>query len=123
MARTTGIPWCDHTFNPWWGCTRVSAGCDNCYADAWARRLGLRLWDGGPRRFFPQKRWDEVLKWNAAAAAAGVRRRVFCGSMCDVFEACASAEFDVAREKLWQLIERTPALDWLRLDIPLASPS
>ena len=28
------IEWCDHTFNPWIGCQKVSPGCDHCYAEA-----------------------------------------------------------------------------------------
>jgi len=32
MAEITGIAWTDHTFSPWWGCTKVSPGCDFCYA-------------------------------------------------------------------------------------------
>jgi protein gp37 len=122
MGDKTGIAWTDATFNLWWGCTRVSAGCDNCYADAWARKFGFKLWDGGPRRFFGQKHWDEQLKWNAQVAASTggasgtrVRKKVFCGSMCDVFEAAASAELDEPRERLWMLIEQTPNLDWLLL--------
>lgn len=34
MGEQTNIEWCDHTFNPWFGCTGVSPGCDNCYAEA-----------------------------------------------------------------------------------------
>jgi hypothetical protein len=32
MAETK-IEWCDFTFNPWYGCTKVSPGCDHCYAE------------------------------------------------------------------------------------------
>ena len=39
MGKETGISWTDHTFNPWWGCTAVSAGCDHCYAERMAVRL------------------------------------------------------------------------------------
>ncbi|HZR35162.1 MAG TPA: DUF5131 family protein [Nevskia sp.] len=34
MAAQTEIAWCDSTFNPWIGCTKVGPGCDNCYAEA-----------------------------------------------------------------------------------------
>lgn len=34
--KGTTIEWADHTFNPWWGCVKVSPECDNCYAEAWA---------------------------------------------------------------------------------------
>jgi protein gp37 len=53
------------------------------------------------------------LKWNAEAAREKVRRRVFCASMADVFE--ARAELNWWRAKLWPLIEETPWLDWLLL--------
>jgi hypothetical protein len=34
MGENSKIEWCDHTFNPWIGCQKVSPGCDNCYAEA-----------------------------------------------------------------------------------------
>ena len=33
MAENSKIEWCHHTFNGWRGCTKVSAGCEHCYAD------------------------------------------------------------------------------------------
>jgi protein gp37 len=39
MSGRTGIQWTDSTWNPVTGCTRVSAGCDNCYAATLANRL------------------------------------------------------------------------------------
>lgn len=118
MGKKTGISWCDHTFNPWWGCTKISAGCDNCYAATWSKRTGFDVFGADkPRRFFGDKHWNEPILWDAAAAAAGVRRRVFCGSMCDVFEVDKSAEhqMDHTRDALWHLIDNTPNLDWLLL--------
>jgi protein gp37 len=44
MAEKTAIGWTDHTFNPWWGCERVSPGCQHCYAETFAKRLGKDLW-------------------------------------------------------------------------------
>lgn len=114
MAENSKIEWTHHTFNPWWGCIRVSPACKHCYADTWARRLGLDLWSAkSPRRFFSEAHWREPLKWNREAVADGVRRRVFCASMADVFE--KRRELDAWRDKLWPLIEETPALDWLLL--------
>jgi protein gp37 len=121
MGEKTNIPWCHHTFNPWWGCTKVSAGCANCYADAWAKRTGFDVFgQDKPRRFFGDKHWAEPIAWDAAANAAGERRRVFCGSMCDVFESdglepSGADERDYARDALWHLINGTPRLDWLLL--------
>ena len=40
MSTKTGIQWTDHTFNPWWGCIRVSPGCEHCYAETLAKRYG-----------------------------------------------------------------------------------
>jgi protein gp37 len=114
MAKNSTIEWTHHTFNPWWGCTKVSPGCKHCYAETFAHRVGEDIW--GPRasrRFFSEAHWREPVKWNSEAASAGVRRRVFCASMADVFE--NRAELEQVRERLWQLIADTPALDWLLL--------
>lgn len=113
MAEKTGIAWTDHTFNIAWGCMKVSPGCAHCYADTLSSRYGFDVW-GPPakttRRTFGAKHWKDPMKWNAAAAKAGVRRRVFCSSMCDVFE--DHPTIDAEREKLWPLIRATPWLDW-----------
>ena len=37
MGSKSKIEWTDHTFNPWWGCTKVSPACDHCYAESKAR--------------------------------------------------------------------------------------
>jgi len=114
MAKNSHIEWTNHTFNPWWGCQKVSPACDNCYAETWAKRVGRTLWgQDAPRRFFGDTHWTEPLKWNREAADAGIRSRVFCASMADVFEARSS--LDKERERLWALINRTPNLDWLLL--------
>jgi len=110
MSEVTHIAWTDHTFNPWWGCVKVSPGCANCYAEALADRMGkYGLWgkEGGPRRHLSAKYWNEPRKWNAKATR---RERVFCGSMCDVFEKHSGVA--LLREAMWHLIEETPNLDW-----------
>jgi protein gp37 len=120
MGANSEISWTDATFNPWWGCVKVSPACTNCYAAAWAKRHGT---DWGPkarRRFFGEKHWNEPLKWNTKAAAEGVRRRVFCASMADVFELLPDGHPDqdqmtAERYRLWKLIGETPSLDWLLL--------
>jgi protein gp37 len=114
MGKESKIEWTHHTFNPWWGCIRVSPACKFCYADTWAKRLGADLWSANAeRRFFTDAHWNEPLKWNREAASQGVRRRVFCASMADVFE--DRRTLDASRERLWRLIEATPQLDWLLL--------
>lgn len=117
MGEHTGIHWTHHTFNPWIGCMKVSPGCANCYAETLAtNRMGLDVW--GPaatthRKMMSENYWKEPLKWNRKAEAEGVRRRVFCASMADVFE--DHPDLNEPRARLWNLIEATPALDWLLL--------
>lgn len=113
MGENSSIEWTHHTFNPWWGCARVSPGCVHCYAESFANRFGVKWGAGADRRFFGEKHWREPLKWNARADERGVRERVFCASMADVFE----NRTDLAswRWKLAMLIHATPALDWLLL--------
>jgi protein gp37 len=108
----TRIEWCDFTFNPWVGCTKVSPGCDHCYAEGWAKRSGQVQWGNHPRRRTSEANWRQPVKWNKQAAAEGVRRRVFCASLSDVFDNKAPPEW---RQNLFTLIEATPNLDWLLL--------
>lgn len=116
MGAESKIEWTDHTFNPWWGCQRVSPGCEHCYAETFAKRVGLKVWgpsSSSERRFFGDKHWREPLKWNAAAEREGRRARVFCASMADVFE--ERADLVDHRARLFRLIEATTRLDWLLL--------
>jgi protein gp37 len=109
VGEFTRISWTDHTFNPWWICTEVSPGCDNCYAREFAKRYGFEWGKGVPRREFGDKHWNEPLKWNRAAAKEGRRHRVFCASMADVMDDEAPVG---VRERLWDLIDATPWLVW-----------
>lgn len=116
MGKNSAIAWTDHTFNPWWGCTKLPdrRECDACYAEAFSLRTGHHVWSKtAPRRLFGSSHWREPFKWDAAASKAGKRATVFCGSMCDVFEDNADAE--IQRPKLWDMIRRTPSLTWLLL--------
>lgn len=95
MGEQTEIEWCDHTFNPWIGCTKVAAGCVNCYAEALAKRTGLATWGpSGTRVRTSDDNWRQPIKWDARAARDGVRRRVFCASLADVFESWDGAVVD-----------------------------
>lgn len=114
MGKNSAISWTDHTYNPWWGCQRVSPACEHCYAEAFAKRTGNKVWGAqSPRRFFGEKHWSEPVKWNRQAEVEGKLRRVFCASMADVFE----DREDLLRERarLWELVEATPYLTWLLL--------
>ncbi len=114
MGEHSAIEWTDHTFNPWEGCTRVSPGCANCYAEARDRRFtgGAHWGPGAPRRVTSPANWKLPLRWNRAAEKAGVRYKVFCGSLCDVFDPEAP---EGAWAWLRSLIIATPHLDWLLL--------
>jgi len=114
MGKHSHIEWTDHTFNPWWGCSKVSPACQHCYAETLTVRFGGATWGArGQRRFFGPEHWREPVKWNQEAERQGRRFRVFCASMADVYE--DRADLLREREKLWNLIERTPSLDWLLL--------
>lgn len=130
MSDLTGIDWTDHSFNPWWGCFRVSDECKLCYAaELAASRRGMpELWRGPEHPILEQSDayWAKPLTWNRASerdvllrerfpdATEGVglgrRHRVFCASMADVFE--ERRDLDPIRHRLFALIAATPHLDW-----------
>ena len=72
MGANSRIEWTDHTLNPWEGCTKVSAGCAHCYAEARNARFGggtAPNWGkGAPRRRTSVQNWNQPIKWNKAAA-------------------------------------------------------
>ena len=110
MGYQSAIEWTTHTYNPWWGCVKVSDGCKFCYAETLANRYGHDNWGPNkPRRLMSDSYWTEPLKWNAQAQRANARARVFCASMSDVFEERAP---EGQLERLWTLIRATPFLDW-----------
>ena len=114
MAETTEISWTHSTFNPWIGCTKVSPGCDHCYAERdMAIRRGRVVWGAGQARSRTgEDYWKKPLTWNRKAAKSGQPWRVFCASLADVFDHEVPDEW---RADLWALIAATPALTWLLL--------
>jgi protein gp37 len=116
MGVATKIQWTHHTFNPWRGCTKVSPGCANCYAEKLGARNRAVLGEWGPagrRAIAAESYWRQPTAWDRAAAADGVRRRVFCASLADVFE--DNGQVVDARARLFDAIDRTPNLIWLLL--------
>lgn len=112
MGQETGIAWTHHTANFWWGCQRVSPGCEKCYAEVLATtRRKLKVW--GPPSTTERLRmkgvWADVPKWNAAAARDGVRRRMFVSSMADIFE--DHPQVAPWRAEALALLEKCTALD------------
>jgi len=141
MGKNSAIEWCDNTFNPWIGCSKVAPGCTHCYAEAFAKRYDKAAWGPkGTRVRTSAAYWREPLKWNKRAAAEGTRPRVFCASLADVFEdwdgpmlnsgvrynpvpvkfgeqtvGYRAMRMDDVRMDLFALIDATPNLDWLLL--------
>ena len=101
MGETTKISWCNHTWNPWLGCTKVSPGCRSCYAE----RIETRA-----RRDFSivrrAKNWTNPFKWQKEASEAGEHRFVFTCSMSDFFHEDA----DEWRDEAWGIIRMCPNL-------------
>jgi protein gp37 len=81
MSDTTTIEWTDSTWNPVTGCTKVTPGCDNCYAETFAER-----WRGTPGHHF-ENGFDLTLRPNALTMPLRWRkpRKVFVNSMSDLF--------------------------------------
>lgn len=129
MAEETKIQWCDHTFNPWIGCAKVSPGCANCYAEVStpSRAFGVKWGRGQPRKRTSSGNWKEPIKWNRDAERRRVmelhsvgagevhsfqRPRVFCASLADWLDDEVPVEW---LADLLKLIHDTPNLDWLLL--------
>jgi protein gp37 len=114
MVENTKIEWCDHTFNPWIGCQKVSPGCDRCYAEEMMdHRYGKVQWGPhGKRKRTSDDYWKQPHRWAKEARESGTRPRVFCASLADVFDNKAP---EGARPDLFRLIRATPELDWLLL--------
>jgi len=134
MAQDSKIEWTTHTGNLWWGCDHVHDGCDNCYAEAWAKRYQpTPLWGKGSPRMEIKGVWHDLAKYQRLAAAAGEVHRVFVGSMMDIFEKprpiinrdnvhavdCADGSFietDFLRDRLFhEVIPASPNLLFLLL--------
>lgn len=120
MGEKTHIEWTDHTFNPWIGCTKVSPGCANCYAEARDKRFagGVHWGKGAPRLRTSESNWRLPRKWHARLETLNQNirlkdnERVFCASLADVFDKEAPAEW---LADLFFLISQTHYLNWLLL--------
>lgn len=90
MADRSAIEWTDATVNFWWGCTKVGPGCDHCYAETWAKRLGKSLWGYDAPRLQIKGAAATLARLDRAHerffAEHRRRRRVFMQSMSDIFD-------------------------------------
>jgi protein gp37 len=99
--KTTKIEWTDKTWNPVTGCTKVSAGCVNCYAEIMARRLcamGQAKYQNEFCLTMHEEVLDEPLRWKSPHA-------VFVCSMGDLFHEEVSTVF---LDRVMQVLEQTP---------------
>jgi len=99
MANRSAIEWTDFTWNPVTGCTKVSAGCDNCYAanlayrllsSAYRHRLPVVDTTGNRADPFAVRLWPERL---AQPRALREPRMIFVNSMSDLFHRDIPEEF------------------------------
>lgn len=145
MSTQTKIEWCDSTFNPWIGCTKVSPACDNCYAEADfdLRRHRVKWGARQARSRTSAENWHLPVKWNkqqfvqcpncgwrgdwkladarnGCCPACNHLPELFIQARRRVFCASLADVFDNEvptswRAELFQLIANTPNLDWLLL--------
>lgn len=83
MGKDTKIQWCHHTWNRWRGCRKVAPECENCYIVHTPPLRMIGQVHGSQRVSAGDSYIKEPLQWNAAAAKAKERRRVFVMSLGD----------------------------------------
>jgi protein gp37 len=100
MGKGTSIEWADSTWNPWYGCVKVSPGCQHCYMYQWAERAGKN-----PRQVTRSKtRFREPLQWSDGQS-------IFTCSLSDFF----IDQADPWRPEAWEIIRQTPQHTYLIL--------
>ena len=119
MATNSSIEWTESTWNPLTGCTKISPGCKNCYAERMAKRLqamGQPNYANGFKLALHQHALDIPLRWKKP-------QTIFVNSMSDLFQEGVSVDFikevfDVMRRASWHRFqvltkrsERLAALD------------
>ncbi|WP_165022760.1 phage Gp37/Gp68 family protein [Dysgonomonas sp. ZJ279] len=99
--KTTKIEWTDKTWNPITGCSKVSSGCLNCYAEIMSKRLtamGVDKYKHGFKLTLHDSCLNEPLRWKRPAT-------IFVCSMSDLFHQDVPNEFI---DKIMDVIESTP---------------
>lgn len=115
MGDTTKISWCDKTFNTHMGCTKVSPACANCYAERdMDLRYGKVKWGPqGTRVLTSDENWKKPIRWNKEAGEKGIRYRVFCASLADIFE---EWEGPIVNSN-WNTLFISPSGEWIPDDL------
>ena len=106
MSEGSNIQWTHNTQNFWRVCSKVHAGCTNCYAEShFCCRLHGIQWgsenQGGNRKVAAPGTWNEPFKWQRRAERDGNRPRVFCMSLGDIFEKWDGPVIDQNDEQLF----------------------
>jgi protein gp37 len=124
MSRRSAIEWTEMTWNPVSGCTKVSPGCMNCYAERMAKRLramgAARYRDGFALRTH-EAALEEPFRWKSP-------RKVFVNSMSDLFHKdvplefirrafdvmarCPQHQFQILTKRAARLRDLAPVLNW-----------
>jgi protein gp37 len=101
MASKHKIEWTEQTWNPTAGCTKISAGCKNCYAETMAIRLkaiGVRGYENGFQFSIVPERLNEPLKRKKPTV-------YFVNSMSDLFHQDMPSDY---LDKIFEVIRKTP---------------
>jgi protein gp37 len=102
MASTTQIEWTDATWNPVTGCTKITRGCDFCYAERFSERFrgvpGHPFENGFDLKLRPE-RLSQPLSWRQT-------RRIFVNSMSDLFHK------EIPRSFIDSIFDTMEAADW-----------
>src|SRR6056300_800651 len=89
MADKSSIEWTNSTWNPVTGCTKISPGCDNCYAERFAERFRNvpdHPFESGFDLTLRPERLKQPIQWKQ-------RRMIFVNSMSDLFHKNVPLEF------------------------------
>ena len=106
MGESSAIEWTDSTWNPVTGCTKVSRGCDNCYAERFAERfrgVAGHPFEQGFDLMLREDRLEQPLRWKRS-------RQVFVNSMSDLFHkevpwSYVDRVFDVMERADWHVFQ------------------
>ena len=106
MADGSAIEWTDATWNPVTGCTKITAGCDNCYAERFAERwrgIAGHPFENGFDLTLRPDRLDQPLRWKRS-------RMIFVNSMSDLFHkavpiAFINSVFDTMEAADWHVFQ------------------
>jgi protein gp37 len=117
MAETSNIAWTKSTVNFWIGCTKVSPGCDGCYAEhaTPSRTMGIEWGAGKPRHRTAPQTWNQLDRWNKQAPDTEFAGRkgfwpVFIDSLSDFFD---NEVPELWREQAWAKMKACPNLTFL----------